>query len=184
MKTFLVTVMLFFAMTHLQCQSIPMNNETNEIEYQDVVTLEGETNLNIYNYAKNWMLSTLKSSDNMIQLDDSNKKQLIGNGTIALENRGGVPRMENCMINFKFKIDVKQGKYRFTINQFQHYYIQDGTRTYHSNLKDIRTYFWGEKSLKEKRQNEIRNEVNEKMLLLIENMKTTISNSGSESSDW
>ncbi|MCP3929503.1 MAG: DUF4468 domain-containing protein, partial [Bacteroidetes bacterium] len=54
------------------------NEETGEIEYQEVVQTDSLTKAEIYLNAKNWMIENLKSSDNMVQLDDQENNQLVG----------------------------------------------------------------------------------------------------------
>ena len=182
MKIIIISLSILLGTMYSQAQTIP-KNKNGEFEYKQVIKIDSITGNEIYDAAKKWILSTLKSSDNMIQLDDSEKKQIIGNGTLSLKPRSvGFLRMANCMINFKIIIDIKNGRYRYTINNFQHYYQQDGITPLNSDLRDIKTNNWGGKPLKKETQDEIRKEVNTKILMLIENMKVAILNKNND--DW
>jgi hypothetical protein len=181
MKKILLTLLILSVILSSQAQTMPINEESGEIEYQEVVLLDSKSKDEIYQNAKTWMLSTLKSSDNMTQLDDQEKNQLIGNGTLMLDKRSG---MIDCMVNFKIIIKIKEGRYQYTINNFLHFYYQDGITPLRSSLNEIMTNDWGGKPMKEKKQEEIRKEVDTKIKALINNMKTSILEKNNEDDDW
>ncbi len=181
MKKISLSILVLFGFIISNAQTMPINEESGEIEYQEVVQIDSLNKDEVYLNAKNWMLTTLKSSDNMIQLDDSEKNQLIGSGTIMLDKRSG---MTDCMLNFKWTIKFKEGRYQYTINNFLHFYNQNGVIPLRSNLKQIMTDNWGGSPMKENKQEEIRKEVNAKMENLINDMKISIAKNNTEEDAW
>jgi len=181
MKKVLFTILILIGFISSQAQKMPINKETGEIEYQEVVQLKDINKDEVYLNAKNWMLSTLKSSDNMIQLDDVEKKQLIGSGTMVLKKRS---LMTGCLLNFKVIIKFKEGRYQYTINNFLHFYNQNGVMPLRSNLKQIMTNNWGGKPMKKRKQEEIRKEVHAKIETLINSMNIAIAKNNNEKDNW
>jgi hypothetical protein len=105
---------------------IPYDSIKKEIIYTDVMKVENMTSDEIFDKAKQWALSTLKSSDEMTELNDPEKSYLVGTTTIQIS--GYVPKSlremsyENCFVNFKIKLDFKDNKYKYTCSNFTIFY--------------------------------------------------------------
>lgn len=96
--------------------------QTNEIKYSEVVTLPELSKEEIYSRAKLWVVSTLKSGDNMVELSGSNSDQIVGTGNINLDSirltlHGGL-RSKDAKLNFKFIVFTKEGRLKYSVENF------------------------------------------------------------------
>ena len=96
--------------------------QTNEIKYSEVVTLPGLSKEEIYSRAKLWVVSTLKSGDNMVELSGSNSDQIVGTGNLNLDSvrltlNGGL-LSKDAKLNFKFIIFTKEGRLKYSVENF------------------------------------------------------------------
>ncbi len=85
---------------------IPID-ESGKAVYTDVVEVSNLTAKQIYDKAKFWMVFTLKSGDNMVELSAENSDRIIGTRNIQLEdipmiNEYG--KSKETYVNFKFII--------------------------------------------------------------------------------
>lgn len=86
-------------------------NDAGRIEYQEVVELPGKTKDKLFTQARLWFAETFQDSKAVLEVDDREGGILVGTGWADTD------------ISAKFwstiKIEVKDGKYRYTINNFQ-----------------------------------------------------------------
>lgn len=92
-------------------------NEKGEIEYQEVVKLDSLTKDEIYNRAKRMFTKLFKDSRNVLELDDKEAGTLIGNGNTDVHYSTGLGA-GHATFWFTITIDVKEGRYRLTLNGF------------------------------------------------------------------
>jgi hypothetical protein len=96
-------------------------NEEGEIEYQEVVPIDSLTKDEIYNRAKRMFSKMFKDSRDVLELDDKEAGTLIGNGNteILWKTDGILGMVVSIRLWFTVTIDVKDGKYRVTLNNFE-----------------------------------------------------------------
>jgi len=98
---------------------LPKNEKNGKVEYTDVVQLEGMSKDEIYKKAKMWMVSTLKSGDNMVELDGSTSDQMVGTGNIkpVIDDKKNKTRylIQDANLNFKFIVYCKEGRLKYVV---------------------------------------------------------------------
>jgi hypothetical protein len=127
-RTILLVGYFFFGLlTGLQAQTLKLDSLTDKYIMRDVITVDTAlTREQIFTIAKEWIVRNLKSSDNNIQLDDKDYKQITSTGVIKTSDMPiAICSIGNCMIDFKLTINIKEGKIRYTIENIVHY----GTNT-------------------------------------------------------
>ena len=175
------TLTTFFLSIFLigQSQTIPTNKETGEYEYSSVISIPSVTSDNLYYAGRIWLLTTFTSEDNMMQINDPEKKMLISSGNLNLDPR---PDMANCSINFKVRLEFKDGKCKYTISNFWHRYFQAGMAEIRSSLKLIRTNNWDGIPVKQAIQDKIKEEINSKITALLGNLEVALKKTGDK--EW
>lgn len=103
---------------------IPTDSVSNLFVYDGVVKVDSLSSEIIFNSAKEWLVRNLKSSDNNINLNDQNSKSLTVTGNIHLEDRGGLCAYKDINLNFKFSIFIKEGKYKYVVENFFYSYLK------------------------------------------------------------
>ncbi len=86
--------------------------------YSDVVYVNSTYTKNeLFATAKNWDLSTFKSTGNIIQSENKDAGIIIANGSCPIKATKNVPESR---INFAFKIEVRHGRFKYWIYDFEH----------------------------------------------------------------
>lgn len=95
-------------------------NEKGDIEYVEVIELPGIAKDEVYLRAKKMFISLFKDSRNVLEYDDKEAGTLIGNGNTSVS---WVTQFMDIPVSitmwFTLTIDVKEGKYRLTLNNFE-----------------------------------------------------------------
>lgn len=122
--SFFLTISLILT-TELVKAQFPIDSVSGEVRYGGVVELTGLTKETIYNKAKLWITSNLKSSDNMTNLNDASQDKLIGTGTVDIDSLR-LPFLFKAYaiakINFKFIVQIKDGKLKYSLENIILYY--------------------------------------------------------------
>ncbi|NOQ26268.1 MAG: DUF4468 domain-containing protein [Bacteroidales bacterium] len=84
MRTKLIVLLMIMAFASNVMAQLPIDEKTGKVVYTDIVQLEGMSKDEIYKKAKMWVISTLKSGDNMVELDGTNSDQIVATGNILL----------------------------------------------------------------------------------------------------
>jgi len=119
MKTLVSLIFILFSISS-QAQ-FPVSKEGN-VEYTKVVELEGLTKKQIYDKAKLWVVTTLKSGDNMVELNGSNSDQIVGTGNLVFDDlntgysKNKKDHIFNLGLNFKFIVFCKDGKLKYKVS--------------------------------------------------------------------
>jgi uncharacterized protein with TBP-like fold DUF4468 len=128
MKHLKKLTLLLFSFLSISSQAQFPTNEKGEVEYSEVITLEGLTKKQIYDKAKLWIVSTLKSGDNMVELSGDNSDQIVGTGNIILDDlKTGYSRNKRDHIytpslNFKFIVFCKDGRFKYELSNIVFHY--------------------------------------------------------------
>jgi len=92
---------------------LPVDPETGRFQYQEVVTVEGASADELYARAKNFVVDAYKSAKAVIDLDDPAAHRLVARGNFQIEWSLAVRT-----VNHKLSIEVKDGRYRYTLSEF------------------------------------------------------------------
>jgi hypothetical protein len=143
MKTLTILFTLFLCITTTKAQ-FPVDPESGLVVYTDVVELPDMDKTAIFEKAKYWMVSTLKSGDNMIELDGLNSDKIVGAGNLLLDNlQLGVGKGINselyssAVVNFKFIVLVKDNKVKYIVKNFDLAFSSGSHSKVYSNLGNL-----------------------------------------------
>ena len=89
----------------------------------------------IYKKAKTWVVTTLKSGDNMVELEGSNSDQIVGTGNIAFPEEA-IKQFRNESLNFKFIVKCKDNRLKYSVENFT-LYLNVASR---SSLEKVNDY--------------------------------------------
>lgn len=140
----LLTLSILFLFFTANAQ-FPIDPESGSVVYTDVIKLPDMDKSTIFEKAKFWIVSTLKSGDNMVELDGSSSDKIVGTGNILLDKlQFGIPKEKNismysnAILNFKFIVLVKDGKIKYIIKNFDLVFSHAHYSSVHSNLTNFK----------------------------------------------
>ncbi|MBT3210250.1 MAG: DUF4468 domain-containing protein [Bacteroidetes bacterium] len=102
-------------------KQFPIDPETQKVKYTDIVKFEGMTKDQLYHKAKLWIVSTLKSGDNMVELNGTSSDQIVGTGNLLLDSVHHYVYdgfYAKGQLNFKFIIFCKEGRLKYSVENF------------------------------------------------------------------
>lgn len=164
MKIEILSIFLSLFLSHSINAQFPRDNETGKVVYTGVLELSNMPKEVIYEKVKFWIVSTLKSGDNMVELDGSNVDQIIGTGNLFLDKldlryQGDPLYATVANLNFKFIVKIRDNKMKYYIENFDLSY-GPGTYVRRTNLTNMEVYLIP--SGREKKQKDIVNTGREK----------------------
>lgn len=158
---------------------IPTDPATKKFIYEAVVGADSIKGDAIYNNAKEWLSRNLKSSDNNISFD-KDSKTMTTTGNIHLENRVGWCEHKDINLNFKFSVFVKDGRYKYIVENFYvSYYNVCGLGSNSPISEPFEELDFGNKQ-KEK----VYNEADTKVKGMISELEKYIKSPTSAKKDW
>ena len=116
-KTLIFTVLtvLFFAAK----AQVPVDEDTKLITYQEVVDVDGIKDT-LYNRASHWVNMNFKNPQSVFLVRDPNAGKVVGKHRVRMvdtDEEGNVLN-SNTIVNFKFTIECKENRYRYTFDSF------------------------------------------------------------------
>lgn len=189
--SFLTILLSLVSSTHLCFSQTELpKDESGIVVYTGVVSAEGLSKKELYDKAKFWIVSTLKSGDNMVELGGDNSDQIVGTGNLVMEDLPSGysknDKIKNLSLNFKFIVFIRDGRYKYELSNFllNYNHFLYLWQSYSSGLEDIKTpnFMKNEKKIQEF-QTRVTNAVNATLIDLIQDFKSSMSKSES-SDDW
>lgn len=172
-------------------QTIPTDTETGKFQYEEVIQVENTSKTDIYDRAKNWVVRTLKSGDNIVNLDDAEKESITATGNILLQDRAGAVGYSNIILNFKFSVYFKEGRCKLVIDNFILDYtvvFPDANARKEPRVSPLEEGFKKEGWIKGNKQaQKTYEEVDEKIKSMISDFKSTVKTGavpGDKKDDW
>lgn len=119
MKNLLITLMLGLSfMSFAQTESqFPINEKTNQAEYQEVISTPG-TPTELEERAIAWLEEFYKNPTKVLQSNENGSISGKAQFRINIKDKKG-NISPNGFVAYKFTIDCKDGKYRYTINEIR-----------------------------------------------------------------
>jgi len=109
--------------------------ESGSFILDTVINVNDVSKSHLYKRAKNWVISTVRTSDQTVIFDDENNDEIRTDVTINIDN--GVfatpPK-----VNFKLAIYLKDNKYRIIANSFKYYAFSTSTGIYEAEFHKIK----------------------------------------------
>jgi len=99
---------------------LPVDSITKKITYKEVVQVEGNKD-SLYNRAIAWINFYFKNPQGVTQVRDPQNGLIIGQHRIRMVDtqKDGSKINANTVVEYTFKIEVKDGKYRYTFTDFE-----------------------------------------------------------------
>ena len=80
------------------------------VTYTNVISIDGVNKDELYSRAKKWFVTTYKSANDVIQLDDKENGEIVGKGNFNITYYARDP-----FINHAITISVKDGRFKYLI---------------------------------------------------------------------
>jgi hypothetical protein len=140
MKSLFFTLSLFIC-TPIFAQDklggvLPLQNGL--VTFSDVVTADSVSQIDLYQNAKRWFVTTYKSAKDVIQLDDKETGEIIGKGVFKIDYFQRKPSIYHTI-----SIKVKDGRYKYTITDLSYSDVNGST----FNIEDFPSAWMGKKKL-------------------------------------
>lgn len=162
-----------------QVINMPRNNETGKIEYSEIVLVDTATSqMDLFIKAKEWIALNFRSATNVIQMEDKDAGILIGKGNFEIKL---TMYLTYSRVDFTFKIQVKNGKYRYWISDFVHVSNKQG---YSGGALENERPDCGTFNMMKKGWNQVKEQTDENIKLLIESLKKEMSLKTSSNNNW
>jgi hypothetical protein len=122
-KIILVSLLLLvsqfcFAQTEPWWAPIKFNTEGN-VEFQNTYDLEGKSQEELYSITKVWLSEMFKNSKNVIEVDEKDSGIISGNGNNSFTSGSLLLGLTTETLYFSFKCQIKDGRFRLTLNNFE-----------------------------------------------------------------
>ncbi len=111
LSLFLVLATTLFAQ---DSATFPLNAE-GKAEYGEVVTIEGASTADLYARLNTWYTSYYKNPTAVIKTKEENKK-IAGQHGVDIFNYVKGKKIRKGLVKYNISVSVKDGKYKFTIN--------------------------------------------------------------------
>jgi len=178
MKIFKLTAILIMALTafHVKAQTLPTDPETKKFTYQETVTLEGISKDDLFERAKNWMMTYYKTMK--FDLENSVEGKIVHEGSLAIMLTYDFKYKTEYDVPYNITLQVKEGKYRFIITDFSIYNAKNGRKT----AEGLEAYY---AKARTNNKPEIVNQVNTEINKLIGELKTSMeTGQQKDKNDW
>ncbi len=172
-RLFYYLIILLPSFSFAQQNLIP-KNEAGNYEYTEVVNVDSATAEQLYSRAKIFVVNAFKSGKEVTQLNDDATKTVAGNGSDKI-NYKGLNGLQENVLQFKFLIECKNGRYRYTISNFELVSVYGGYTTHIENETTMRHI--STKGM----QKQMFQQMHADMQLLIANLKKSME---AQSKDW
>lgn len=99
---------------------VPVDPDTKKIIYQEVVE-ETATKDTLYNRALQWVNNNFKNPLEVTRVRDAANGKVVGQHRIKMmdTDKDGNKNFSNVVVEYTFKIEAKENKYRIIINDFE-----------------------------------------------------------------
>ena len=138
--------------------------------YQDVVELEGTGKAELYFNGKTWLLAAMSSNGNLIYLDERDNGLIIASGTVLLTKLRSGCSYYSPSVKYKITLQFKDQKYYYKFdNMILRYNVNCGE----FGSFEVTTPLH-KSDLKPKLSNKLVQEFDEKINLLIQDLKESM----------
>lgn len=110
--------------------------EDGRLSYEKVVEINGAGKDQLYARMKAWVKSNVKTEDNNIEFDDAGKELIVTTPTLALRDLK-MKHVTNQKVNFKLKLQFKEGRMRIVTSSFQYFGIDINQNIHTEPLEDL-----------------------------------------------
>jgi len=105
-----------------------------KINYNGVISIDSINKNELYSRAKRWYVNSYTSAKDVIQLDDKENGELVGKGFFEIPWQASFMHIYTVKIFQTIRIQVKDKKYRYEINDFRIKYYINNTQIPDENI--------------------------------------------------
>ena len=151
---------------------------TKQKEIIETVEVDSLSKSELYQNAKQWILSRFMTSDNIVEFDDEKNETINVTGNILMDKlkflqgaMGYFVKTSGNKITFKLRFDFKEGKFRYTFSNMIYSFDQIGT----PNKGYVQNPLYEITDLPKKKIALVNAEANEKLSEVISELKEKVS---------
>ncbi|MBK0402292.1 DUF4468 domain-containing protein [Adhaeribacter sp. BT258] len=177
------TLIIFIGINTICFSQVKYDFESGSARMENVVQVSNIQRDELYNKSRIWLAQNLKSSDNQVFLEDTNKENLIATGNLLLDRKG---LLSDRVLNFKLSLAFKDGRYKYVIDKIvfsEKFTNIDGKVSYYTYDLD-QHYAKMHSKNKDKKGNKFE-EIDAELITLMTNLEKTLNNTmPAKSQDW
>lgn len=159
---------------------------SNQKEIINVVTADSSNRESLYKNAKQWILSTFMTADNIVEFDDEGKETINVTGHLVMDKQkfmqgamGYFVNTSDNALTFKLRLDFKEDRFRYVISNMQYSFHKHGA----PEVAGRAQYPLDEIDMPKKKVQAIEEEADQKLGALIAEMEANIL-TNSFGDDW
>lgn len=165
---------------------LPINDD-GIVTFSDVVKIPGATTESLYSSGREWFVTTFKSADDVLQMDDRTAGKLIGKAYSEIPVGSGISAT-TTRLYYTVKLYFKEGryKYEFTDLYYLAYANQYNTNPQNTPVESIIIDYLKKKNGKVRTLNaQYKTETVKTMKRMIENIRMAIAKeTAADDDDW
>lgn len=181
-----VTCIFFWTVCGFMTLSDAFGQYANQKEIINVVQADTSNRESLYKNAKQWVLSTFITSDNIVEFDDEGKETINVTGHLVMDKQkfmqgamGYFVNTSDNALTFKLRLDFKEDRFRYVISNMQYSFYKHGA----PQVAGRAQYPLDEIDMPKKKVKAVDEEADQKLTSLIQDMEANILKS-SVSDDW
>lgn len=147
-------------------QTLPIDPETNKVVFQEAVETDSINKQQLYERTRQWMIQNFKETK--LAQEDSTKGLLVKQADVTILLTYDFKYKNTYIVPFTATIDVKDGKYRYTFDNFTIYDVKNGAKT----AQPVETFY---SKLRYQSKGEFVNQLTKEVNGLVANLKETAS---------
>jgi len=114
MKKFIILILVLITINAKLFGQVPLS-------YSEVIQVNDVSKNELFDRAKLWFAISFKSSNSVLQIENKEEGELVGKGFFKYySNIWSVKHVTEGPIRFTIKIYIKDGRYKYEINDFIH----------------------------------------------------------------
>lgn len=166
-----------------QTGPLPLN-KSNIVEFTDVVKVDSIDATTLYSRAKLFIAQSFVDNKAVTQLNDDAGKQIYAKGNLRVSCKDFLGNHEYGTVAFAVTIQAKDGRYRYSITDFQHNFQMNNHNASGGSIENDKPRCGGLMMTK-KCWNEIKDQTNTQMKAFINTLQEYMTGKSNESkSDW
>ena len=183
--TFLMFNSLLAQKNNYEKPNLPIDMETNTIAYTEVVVLDTTLKKDeLYSRAREWFAKTYKSANSVIQMDDKAEGKIVGRASIPITYNNIGIIAPGGSISYNISVYVKDGKYKYEFENFQHQGDGNKIPSYGSCTKMLNTTDKNFGIGMQKTYNIYLNQMHTDIIETISNLKSTLALKTTSNKEW
>lgn len=180
---FCIAFLLFFIPAFAFSQ-LP-TNERGEVEYSEIVSVDSVSQKALFSRSKLFVANAFVSAKDVTSLDDLETSTVITKGNIPWYYTNGFGSTPGGTVSFKFTIQCKEGRYRYSVSNFVH---TDMRRNgdYSGGAFENEKAACGSFLMPKRTWNKVKSDINQSVLEFLGDLKNTMAGRGSfsEQNNW